>query len=234
MALALLYWVNPESAVPFADEILHQADADEAVKDVAMQIRLTTLTDDQLKKEAVKLLNLAPPKSKKMVLQDLAFGGANSYRRVSSGSDVQIPYRSMSMGYSGSNSDSKLRVPKAPDGMELSTISPLLDSDDADLKALATYFSILLGGDQPLSSLVEYWRRNQDDEGIAMLVVDAIVVRHDDESTPVLTQIYEVNGGIRDTSFSSRLYWTIRSMTGPGAMALRQRILNEVGMSRLN
>ncbi len=233
LSLVQLYWLDPQAGAERAKGLLERPDGqDVTTLDVALQIRLALLTPDTLSGEAIKLLPALPNSLKKTVLR-YSVTGFQPYFGGTSGTFAVPTYAEAFGIYDRSSGDAKLRVPKPPKGLERATIAPLLESSDAETKALVTYFLILLGGNESLTPLADYWNSKQDDEHVAMLLVDAIVVRNDDSLTPLLTQIYELHGQEQYSDFPRKLYWTIRSMSGPGALRLRQRIRDEVGMSQL-
>jgi|GEM_PF-726166 len=232
IALTMLYWMNAQNAAKIAGELL-ETNSDSEVTNIALQIRLASLETSKLEAGAVPLLKRVNDAGKKTILQTLAYERERGYRFSSDGS-LQIPANNSSIFYSESGNEPKLRVPKAPAGLDAADFVTLLESEDAESRALATYYSILLDDTQPVAGMIEYWSRNKNDAHLSLMVVDVVSLREDDLMVPLLEEIYKLHGGRDRSAFSSTLYWTIRSMSGPSAMALRQRIRQEVGMDRLN
>ena len=159
--------------------------------------------------------------------------GQERLQESPAGDEVRIPYNYRSRS-SYSSDDVKLRVPRPPAGLKMTHIQPMLEEKDPQTRAFAIYFAILLGNDLPMTPIIDEWSRDKKNESVAMLVVDLVSVRDEDQFVPLLSEIFDLLGGPQETTFSSKLYWTIRSMRGPAALKLRQRIRDAVGMNRLN
>jgi hypothetical protein len=108
----------------------------------------------------------------------------------------------------------------------------MLADPDVKSAAYAGYLLSLFGEANGLGPLMTYWRaRALNDEAWTRLVYRAIAAINDQSQVPVLEEIY---GRFQKEDYSIReFYWTIRVITGPRVLKLRERIRSEVGMERL-
>lgn len=110
---------------------------------------------------------------------------------------------------------------------------PLLDSEEEEIVALATYALVVMGESVDLGPLLDQAQSEGFSRylsGTTDLLVMAIAARNHDEDVSILEEIYPQ---LRDNYYIKEFYWKIRIMTGPKALALRKRIRNDVGMEQL-
>lgn len=228
IALSFLYRIDRESAGSAAMD-LAGSDSGGDLRNTAIRVALLSNSEDQAINES--LLTSADETTVKTILRFLAFGDS-SIQSPSSENGIYLFDESSFSSFSNGSSV-KVRIPKAPAGTKLSDVSRWLDSEDEEVRVLATYLAVLLQGDVDIQTLINYWQRNQADEEIAKLTFQAIAAANNDQLTPTLTRIYEQHGK-ENPRFASQMYWTIRPMTGSQVIKLRSRIRDEIGMSTLN
>lgn len=139
---------------------------------------------------------------------------------------LSVPSEDDDMTFSG-----RLDVASIPAGIDPDVMRPLLRSDTADTVAMVTYVLVILGDDISLDALLEAAKQEGFQFGGPMteLLVKAIAFRDDESMIHHLETIYQSIDA--DSSYDARdLYWKIRIMTGPGALALRQRMRADFGM----
>lgn len=124
-------------------------------------------------------------------------------------------------------------VPEAPDGLTAEPLLPLLESPNPETAALAGYLLALLGNEDGLPALLEFWRRSAaTDPTWSRLVYRAIVASNDGSAVPILEELYGRFAAADDGSVRE-FYWTLRAMSDARVENLRRRIRREVGSSRL-
>lgn len=136
---------------------------------------------------------------------------------------------------SNSYSSGRLTIPKITPSIAADQLRPLLDHPDESVVARTTYALAVMGEGIDMQILVRAARSEGLDPylgGFTNLVVLAIAGRDQDDAVPVLEEIYELMDP-DNHYYIKELYWKIRIMTGPKALALRKRIRDEVGMQQL-
>jgi hypothetical protein len=93
------------------------------------------------------------------------------------------------------------------------------------------YLLALMGDRSGMDSLLDYWRNNREDQSAQRLVYRAAAALRADDMVPVLEEIYA--GYAKQPYYVREFYWTIRLIGGEGALKLRKRIRDEVGMQQL-
>jgi hypothetical protein len=127
----------------------------------------------------------------------------------------------------------EVSLPEAPKGLSAEMLAPFAESSDPAVSANAAYLLALLNDGEKIDRLIDEWRRHPEDDNLQRLVYRAVAVLDDASRVPVLVTIYELLHKSQENTQIKELYWTIRTMSGPDALALRKRIRDEVGMDQL-
>ena len=225
IGLSVLGELDPEKAL----ELVGESYADESI-DVRLRrdwarFSLALQTQDNFSAQAVAFLKVES-------LLPVGLAAITSGRDgISSTENGHIQVPSVNDNELGSG---LLQVPKLPPGVTVAAIRPLLEHDDKEVVAQATYTLSLLGEDISLDVLVDA----ATEEGLAFhgpmttLLLQAIADRNDDSMVDLIEKVYEVMGS--DSEYYARtLYWQIRIMTGPNALRLRSKIRADHGMKQL-
>ncbi|MCA9141010.1 MAG: thioredoxin family protein [Planctomycetales bacterium] len=128
-----------------------------------------------------------------------------------------------------------LDIALLPRQIDLEKIRPLLDSDDEQVAAMATYLFVMLDQPvdlQPLKLAADKEPDVQYLPEMTTLLIYAIAHRDEDDDVHLLEKIFDAMP--EDSRYSVReFYWKIRIMSGPNALKLRKRIRDEVGLEAL-
>jgi HEAT repeat protein len=225
-ALSLLASAAPEEAAPIADQLAHDAKADEALRRDAFHVALATKPQAEAVETAIAALSAGSDQERTVALAYLV-GGRQALTSLRGGLHLILD---------GSISDlAPFRSGEAialspPAQLKAEHVRALLDSPDSKTAAYAGYLLALLGERQGLDKLLEYRRAAEEDrDQVDRLVYRAIAALDDAAHLPVLEEIYR---GL-DRSEVGQFYWTIRTMTGREVLRLRAKIREEVGMENL-
>jgi HEAT repeat protein len=133
------------------------------------------------------------------------------------------------------HSRSAAASPKIPDDLKPEHLLPLLKGENQEQAAQAGYLLCLLEKPEGLAPLVDYWRGKKRSDSRWRKLVYTAAASLGGEEVALLEEIYSGMGIKMTTDYSDAadFYWTIRSLTGPSALALRKRVREEVGMDNL-
>jgi HEAT repeat protein/thiol-disulfide isomerase/thioredoxin len=223
MALGLLTYADPDEARQVAQKFHSDAKAGSRLRTAAFQIGLVLATPKEAAAAASAALSDKDPARQKLGLQYLV-DGPEGLRNLPNSIFIRT-----------GNAPQSVRtgqpiVPEPPPGLQAGQLLPLASHSDPQIAAEAGYLLALMGESRGLEPLLRYYRQQgKDDSQTQRLVYRAIAALDDSTQIPVLRKIYEDLRG----SNLSEFYWTIRSMTGPDILRLRQQIRDEVGVQQL-
>jgi hypothetical protein len=231
-ALALLLAVESEPAAQAAQAILDDAAADPDLRGDAFAVLLRAQSETDATRSAVAGLASSDAATRRLSLTFLALG-SSSLATLPSGVNVDR-YSYSSSSFYGSNETPAL--PAAPEGLAADVLLPLLISGDAETAARAGYLLALIGRDEGLSALLDYWsRQKRGDPETTGLVYRAIAALDSADHVSTLESMYDRMQKDQDQgNWNVReFYWMIRGMTDRRALDLRKRIRDDVGMDNL-
>jgi hypothetical protein len=156
--------------------------------------------------------------------------GATALGRLPSGFSVHVGGEESRVYYS--SGDDTPSVPKPPAGVTVEQVRPMVTDADPQVAACAGYILALFGEPEGLEPVMKYWRErslNKPDSEVDQLAYRAIAVLDDDKHYDVLRQI----ASRIDQHRAREFYWTIRTLTGPEALALRKELRDKFGMDNL-
>jgi HEAT repeat protein/thiol-disulfide isomerase/thioredoxin len=221
VALRMAHSVDPTKAYEMAQELMTSAEEPKQRK-IALAFVLLSAPKPEANQHAITALKSEDVELQRLGLQYLTSG--------TDGLPPELVPQSSSYSYSYGGSESgKPIIPELPSGVTADLVRPLANSDDVELRALATYSLILLAESTDLRPVLAMRTRK---EGWDELAYRAIAFVDDSNQVPLLTKMYEKNKDNYGFS-ASDFYWTIRIMSGSEILALRKRIREELGMDQL-
>lgn len=227
VALALLAGVDNEEAAKTAERLMNDATLAEDLRRDAFQVMLLTQLEMTKRVEAaVEALNQSDPTRSRIALKYLA-GGVNSLGMLR-----ERMYLAMTIvnEQPESRGNGQPIIPRAPKGLKLDDVRPLMDDSDSEIAAYAAYLMALMNDASGMETLVDYWRETgRQNSSIGRFVYRAAAVLDDPKYVPVLREVY---GQMQDYQVSE-FYWTIRIMSGPEILKFRKEIREKHGMSQL-
>lgn len=230
---------GPELQRLVALALLANADA-AAAAEAAGKLMADTRQSPALRDDAFEVLLAAEPTAEATPAAVAALSGDNARRRataldylVNTGQRYLVLREAISVSVAAGEDvfgNRERGVPPPPPGLKPQQLKPLLQNADPKVAAYAGYLLALLGDPQGLDTLIAFWREHEGrGESATAMVYRAIAALDDSRQLPLLEKIYQKLQEYEVADF----YWTIRSMTGPEIVQLRQRIRKQVGMDRL-
>lgn len=233
VAFSLLIELAPDQAATLAELLSADEAAEPTLRSDALRVLLVAQEEKDAHKTALAALQSAADPARRTALRYLARG--KEAVGAGEGSDFDLAsgsiYRSV---YSGVSSGSA--IPALPEELTVEMLLPLLEPSGGEQTAEAGYLLCRLERPEGLAPLLAYWRQHaRRSEPWTRLVYQAVAALNSTEHVPILAEIYRdlSSGPTPDQSRLAALYWTIRDMTGPEALALRKRMRDEVGMDNL-
>ncbi len=229
VALLVLAMADKDVTAEVAEALAKDDEISPALRRDAFQILLLSQAPAERRRTALTALSGDNADQRKLALRCLAMG-ADELRALRD-ERFHVGFSVAPMSAFSRTRGQKIK-PEAPAGMQADAMRSLLGDSDPEVAAQAAYFLSLMGDRGGLEPLLEYWRRNhQDNEQWRRLVYRAVTALNDDELTPILEEIY---GGYDHQDYSiGEFYWTIRTVKGPQILKLRKRIRGDVGMDFL-
>ena len=225
VGLSMMHRFDIEAAATAARAIVDDIALSAPLRLDAYKVLLGSLSVVERQKVVQEAIVGADVQRKKIALGVLVFEG-NDLVTVRG---IDFP-NSVNANLSFSSSNGQIIVPKAPRGITVEQILPLLADSDQETAAKAAYLLALLCDGRGLNELVTYWREYKStDAAWSRLVYRAVSVMDDSSHIDILERIYTQLNRWSTGDF----YWTIRGMTGGAILALRKRIRQEVGMEAL-
>ncbi len=231
-ALALLLAVESEPAAQAAQQVLDDAAADPGLRSDAFAVLLRAQSETDATRTAVAGLASSDAAARRLSLTFLTLG-SSSLATLPSGVNVDRYSYSSYPSYGGGETPA---LPAAPEGLAADVLLPLLIAGDAETAARAGYLLALIGREEGLSALLDYWsRQKRGDPETTGLVYRAIAAIDSADHVSTLESIYDRMRKDQDQgNWNVReFYWMIRGMTDRRALDLRKRIRDDVGMDNL-
>ncbi|RCS54085.1 hypothetical protein DTL42_02735 [Bremerella cremea] len=226
VALVLVAKIDKDAAAEMATEIAADEQRPETLRQDAFQIALCLALANQQKEMAVAAMEGDNPERQRIAL--IALVAENEYELRYIRDHFYIPSRS-SIYYN--EPESGPIIPEPPDGVTEANVQPMLNHKDDKVRAYAAYALSMLGKQEGLTPLLEYWRLHKDEEDDAMdrLVYRAIAKLNATEHVDILREINDRISEYRTKEF----YWTIRIMSGDDVLRLRKEIRDSIGIENL-
>jgi hypothetical protein len=228
VAMAMLLTQSPADAVEGATKIYQDATQGEQLRADALQVRLLAGRKADGVKAATAALTAPQAAFRRIGIKFLATGGQemNQLR-----GEMYVNFNNPELERNVYVTQNTPVILDAPAGVTVETIKPLLADTEQETAAYAGYLLALLGDRSGLDVLLAYWRNNPREQDVRRLVYRAAAALRADDMVPVLEQIY--TGYEKQDYYVREFYWTIRLIGGEGALKLRKRIRDEVGMQQL-
>ncbi len=227
IALDLLLSASPTDAVPVARAIAQDPKSSSLLRLDATQTLLWSLPDNEATQLAIA--SLSDKTLCAIAIPYLAVGKEFS-RQLHNSLWVSRQMTEYSTS-SGDNTSPVVQI-TVPDGIPTKPLQDALTAGDPETAGYAGYILVITGdrrGYEPLLAIAR--KKGFSDESWRKLVYRAIAKMNDPAQVPVLEEIYK---SFENQSYYIKdFYWTIRSMTGPQALALRKKIRDEIGMDQL-
>jgi HEAT repeat protein len=230
-ALSLLGYLEPAAAVEMATPMAEDQQLDPRLRAAAVQVRLFAAEQPAAEQAALVALASSEPQLQKLALAYLAQGKESLQLLADEGLELLEPSYSRVRGGA-----SEQAIPEPPAGLTAKMLNPHLLQGEPRQRAQAGYLLCLMGEEQGLTPLIDYWNElGRKDEELTRMVYRSIAALNATAQVPLLTEIYRrlrgaESGNEREVA---AFYWTIRAMTGPEALALRKRIRDDVGIEEL-
>jgi HEAT repeat protein len=230
VALAMLLSTSPADAVEAATKLQEDAAAPEALRADALQVRLIAGRKADGVKAAIAALTSSQPRALRGVaLRFLATGG-QELNRLRGEMYVNFDNPELERGVYITQNTPVILDP--PPGVTVEMLKQILsETKDQETAAYVGYLLALMGDRSGMDSLLDYWRNNREDQSAQRLVYRAAAALRADDMVSVLEEIYA--GYAKQPYYVREFYWTIRLIGGEGALKLRKRIRDEVGMQQL-
>jgi HEAT repeat protein len=228
VGLALLLNVSLPDAGEAALKIYQDPATSDTLRADALQIRLLAARKADGIKTAIEALASPKIPLRRMALKFLATGGQemNSLR-----GEIYLNVNNPDLERNTYVTQNTPVILDAPPGVTVELIKPLLADNDLETAAYAGYLLALMGDRSGLDSLLSYWRNNTREQHVQRLAYRAAAALRADDMVPVLEQIYA--GYEKQQYYVREFYWTIRLIGGDGALKLRKKIRDEIGMQQL-
>lgn len=230
-ALYLLLSASPKDVVPVARAISQDSKASPMLRLDATQSLLWSLPDNEAMQLAIQ--SVADKGLGAIAIPFLAVG--REYQRRLHDELWVFSSRTESM-ILNSGDDNAAAEPivkvTVPSGIPIKPLQDALTGGDPAMAGYAGYILVVMGdrrGYEPLLAMAR--TKSFSEEPWRKLVYRAISKMNDPAQIPVLEQVYK--SFEKQPYYIKDFYWTIRSMTGPQALALRKTIRDEIGMDRL-
>ena len=224
-AFSLLLLLSDDETAGIAREMKSKEGATETDQLDAFRVLLLSADAAEAAKEAQNALASSRGDFRSLAL---------AYFTIGASSAASLEEESFNLDTLHSRADTG--SPKIPDDLKPELLLPLLKGKNQEQAAQAGYLLCLLEKPEGLAPLVDYWRgKKRSDSRWRKLVYTAAASLGGDD-VALLEEIYSGMGIKRSTDYSDAadFYWTIRSLTGPAALALRKRVRDEVGMENLH
>lgn len=136
--------------------------------------------------------------------------------------------------YDYDDSGPKPIVPKLTVDIDANLLREAAVASDPRLAAAAAYLLTLQGEQTFVSTVVDGWKSVPNEDRLRQLAYRAAAIENRPESIAVLKDIYSAITNERyPVHYVPDFYWTIRTMTAPGATTLRRRIRTDFGRDAL-
>jgi hypothetical protein len=232
----LLVSLDAAAAEEVARKLMGDSSQDAALRANAFRILLYVLEDDAAQKEAVLALREGSDERQGAALALLARGRGALQQALEEG-DSDARRADLFDGLDPFGSQAReAALPAVPEGLTADLLRPLVHTGKSQQRADAGYLLCLLGEAEGLPPLVELWKQEgRNDQELTKMLYRSIAALDDSASVPLLAEIYQLLSAKDDVVEQevAAFYWTIRTMTGPEALALRKRIRDEVGIDNL-
>lgn len=231
-SLYLVAFLDREAAIELAEQ--HLANAQQQSEGVvtlaAANVLLFCISDNQEAKErAVELAGGNNSDLAHLALMFLAW--------ETEGLDPWIVDKSYWVAwheYDYDNSGPKPIVPKLTVDIDADLLRQAAVSSEPRLAAAAAYLLTLQGEQTFVSTVVNGWQSVPNEDRLRQLAYRAVAIENRSESIAVLKEIYSAITNERYAEqYVPDFYWTIRTMTAPGATKLRRRIRTDFGREAL-
>jgi HEAT repeat protein len=225
VAMALLMRASLPDAAEAAQPLLDDPASSEWLRLDALQVLLLSKPAREAQDLAIR--HLGDPVLCKAAVPYLA-GGGNAIRLLRGTIDLNFAGdQSMYI------SQGQAVVIAAPQGLTAEAVRQAMAGGDAAMQGYGGYLLVLLGDRSGLEPLLNIWRmKSVREDQWTQLVYRAVAFTNDPNLVPVLEEVYR-SYDKQNTWQIRTFYWTIRSMTGERALALRKQIRDEIGMERL-
>lgn len=220
--------VDQARAAKLAAEIADDESRPKALRRDAFQISLVLATDKE--KAEIAKAGLASNDPDRQRVGIISLVSERGYDLTYIRDEFYIPHDSTA--YYNSRSGGGPIIPVPPEGISEQDVRPLLDNEDARVRAYAGYVLAMFAKDEGLPVLLEFWQKDQDDRSsdeLNRLVYRAIAKLNSKEHVDILRKIYES----LDDYEKSEFYWTIRIMSGEDVLRLRKDIRDTYGIENL-
>ncbi len=226
-ALALYAHVGTSSETPLA--VVHDLARSREVRVAAARTALVCAGNDGA--AALASAWLDDPELRDVALAHLALGASALGPIVpgieeSSAMLVKRPGMAPQLEYDSQGRPKPIE-PKSPAGLDASVLLTALESEKPRTAACAGYLLATLGDARGWPAVDSLYKNAPEDRHAVRLAYRTIAALDDDGLVPMLESIHAGLAG--DDGEIQLLYWTIRSMTGPDATALRRSMRKQHG-----
>jgi HEAT repeat protein len=228
VALAMLLSSSPADAVEGATKVFEDMTAPDELRADALQVRLLAGRKADGVKAATAALALPQRAFRSVAIKFLATGGQELNRLRGA---MYVSFNNPELNRNTYVTQNTPVILDAPAGVTVEMLKPLLADTDRETAAYAGYLLALMGDRSGIEALLGYWRANPRAQHVPRLVYRAAAALKADDMVPVLEQLYA--GYEKQNYYVREFYWTIRLIGGEGALKLRKRIRDEVGMQQL-
>lgn len=192
---------------------------DQDLRADAFQIDLILADKTERQAKLMELLHSNDRRRQKMALRILLQIGHDLSMLPKS----EISFSHHAVFFTGQSNGEPI-TPEPPEGVDADLARSFLEDEDPEMRAMAGYVLAVSGEQSGIEPLVRYWQtKARNDDDWSRLVYRAIAALDDSSRIPILMQIYKELDNWRVREF----YWTIRVMTGPKILEVRQRIRKE-------
>jgi len=229
VALAMLLSTSPADAVEGATKLQEDTTVPEQLRADALQVRLIAGRKADGIKAATAALASPQREFRVVAIKFLATGGQELNRLRG---EMYVNFDNPELERSVYITQNTPVILDPPPGVTVEMLKQVLaESKDQETAAYAGYLLALFGDRSGMDYLLDHWRNNREDQNVQRLVYRAAAALRAEDMVPVLEQIYA--GYAKQPYYVREFYWTIRLIGGEGALKLRKRIRDEVGMQQL-